>query len=285
MLRKVEKICDMIEIEDNSSLYAGAMSLLGDFSVNKASKIRQANWLVETCKAAQGRDVLVVHSPGGWGCADIKHLINWERSLVIGIQDALSKLGLNAVLVQYFRSGNTFWDHLTHIPEQIKYFLTGEIYQAKVMAAQVRFIYEHLHNIKIVLLGVSQGAAFNNSVMEHSDRNPNIFSIEVGTFFTQLKRRVITEQTLALDSNGLMPDPVVRRNVGAALKAYFLAPFSWAKYKFAGQSVKYTYCINVPGHDYNWNYPDVQRRISDFLKVHLFSDNVEVETRNLHISN
>jgi hypothetical protein len=158
---------------------------------------------------------------------------------------------------------------MQHIPEQARYSFTGKIFQAEVMAAEVKFLATRLKHLNIILLGVSQGAAFNNTVMKYLVAESNVCSIELGTFFAQLPRRVITGRTLALDSNGLVLDPVVHRNLRAAFKAYLFAPFRWINYKLAGKPEKFTYCINVPGHDYNWKYPEVNGQIVRFLQRNL----------------
>jgi hypothetical protein len=236
------------------------------FGKNRAKVEESRVRIVNLCKAAAGKDVLVVHSPGGWGCSDIAHLIVWERSLVDGIHDALTRLGFKFSLVQYHRSGTSFWNHLSLVPEMTKYFFSGKIYKSRVMAEELKFVASSSPGLNIILLGVSQGAAFDNTVMRQIGKGYRIFSIEIGTFFAELERRVITKNTLAIDSNGLEPDPVVRRDLRTALKAYLLAPGSWIKYRLAGERVKFTYCINVPGHDYNWKYPEVRERIISFLK-------------------
>ena len=80
-----------------------------------------------------------------------------------------------------------------------------------------------------------------------------------------MSRRVITDRTLAIDSNGVMPDPMSHRNLWAGFKAYITAPYRWIKYRLQGKPQKFTYCINAPGHDYSWQYPEVRQRITDFL--------------------
>jgi hypothetical protein len=249
------------------NLESGALALAKSlFGKNRAKVEESRVRIIKMCTAAADNDVLVVHSPGGWGCSDIDHLIVWERSLVDGIRDSLDKLGLRFSLVQYYRSGTSFWNHLLLVPEMARYFLSGKIFKAVVMAEELKFIATRMPRLNIVLLGVSQGAAFDNTVMRQVGKGYRIFSIEIGTFFAELERRVITENTLAVDSNGLVPDPVVRRDLKTAIKAYLLAPGSWLKYRLAGERVKFTYCINVPGHDYNWKYPEVREHIISFLK-------------------
>ncbi len=232
------------------------------------------NRLLGICTTAQGKDFLLIHNPGGWGGTPLEHCLQWERSIAEGVSTAIERLGYSWLLTQYFRSGNSWWAHMQDTKEQVSFFAS----KAKVMAAELKFIAEHMNNLKVVLIGVSQGAAFSNAVMRQLGELRQVYSIELGTFFLHMRRRVITERTLAIDSNGVMPDPVAHRNLRAGFKAYITAPFRWIKYRFEGNPEKFTYCINVPGHDYNWEYPAVHQKIIDFLKIN-FDTKSKLEVR------
>ena len=80
-------------------------------------------------------------------------------------------------------------------------------------------------------------------------------------------RRVETERTLTLNNNGLMPDAVMEWDFMTILKTYFTAPGRWLKSRLEGKPRKFTHCINVPGHDYNWEYPEVRGQIKEFLNT------------------
>ena len=223
------------------------------------------NRLLDICARAQGKDFLLIHNPGGWGSAHLEHCLKWERSIVEGIRDTIERLEYSWLLIQYLRSGNSWWAHIWDIKEQARFFLTGKSFKAEVMAAELKFITQHINNLKVILMGVSQGAAFSNAAMRQLGGLRQIYSIELGIFFPHMSRRVITERTLAIDSNGLMPDPMAHRNLWAGFKAYITAPFRWIKYRLEGKPEKFTHCINAPGHDYSWEYPEVHQRIKDFL--------------------
>ena len=68
-----------------------------------------------------------------------------------------------------------------------------------------------------------------------------------------------------MDSNGLMPDAMLEWDLVTMVKAFSAAPFRWVKRQLQGKPTKFTQCINVPGHEYNWDYPEVQQQIGDFL--------------------
>ncbi len=236
------------------------------------------NRLLDICTRAQGKDFLLIHNPGGFGGTPLEHLLLWERSVVEGIIATIEQLGYSWLLIQYFRSGNSWCSHLWDMKEQARFFVKGEHSKAQVMAAELEFITRHLNTIKVLLIGASQGAAFSNAVMRQPGERPKVYSIELGIFFPHMAWRVITERTLAIDSNGVVPDPMAHRNLKAGFKAYITAPYRWAKYRLQGKPEKFTYCINAPGHDYNWGYPEVHQPIIDFLNTKFRTkNNAEVE--------
>ncbi len=264
---------DSLALEEKASHLA--QQLFGNDAKKRASL---TNRLLDICTRAEGKDFLLIHNPGGWGCSPLEHCLQWERSIVEGISATIERSGYSWLLTQYFRSGNSWWAHLRDMKEQVRFFFKGKSSMAEVMAAELKFIAQHINNLKVILIGVSQGAAFSNAVMRQPGELQQVYSIELGIFFPHMSRRLVTERTLAIDSNGVMPDPMANRNLKAGFKAYITAPFKWIKYQLRGKPEKFTYCINAPGHDYNWQYPDVQGQIIDFLNLNFGTkSNTEVE--------
>lgn len=221
------------------------------------------NRLLDICTRAQGKDFLLIHNPGGWGTTHLEHLLQWERSIVEGVSAAIERLGHTQVTIQYFRTGKGWREIMQDIREQARFFPS----KAKVMAAELEFITQHLNSLKMIMIGVSQGAAFTNAVSQCLKERDQVFSIELGMPFPYQSRRVITDKTLAVDGNGLMPDALMEWDIVTIVKTYSSAPFRWAKSRLLRKPVKFTLCINLPGHDYNWEYPEVQRQIEDFLNT------------------
>ncbi|MFC2010734.1 hypothetical protein ACFLUR_00360 [Chloroflexota bacterium] len=221
------------------------------------------NRLLDICTKAQGKDFLLLHNPGGWGTTHTKYLLQWERSIVEGTSATIERMGYTQTLMQYFRTGKGVRERILDIREGSRFFAT----KAKIMATELKFVTHHLNTLKVILIGASQGAAFNNAVMQQQGDLRRVYSLELGIPFLYKSRRVITTRTIALDGNGLMPDALMEWDVPTVLRTYFAAPFRWIRYKLQGKHIKFTYCINVPGHDYNWDYPEVQRQIEDFLNL------------------
>ena len=146
-----------------------------------------------------------------------------------------------------------------------RFFIFGTSYRAQVLAEELKFLTVNLPKLRIILVGASQGAAFDNMVMIKLGETNSVFSLELGTFFAHMRRRRLTKQNLAIDSNGLMKDPMCHRDLWKGTKSYFMAFVKWFKYKAQGTPMKFTQCINTPGHEYQWEYPEVHGRITEFL--------------------
>ena len=72
-------------------------------------------------------------------------------------------------------------------------------------------------------------------VMMHLGNVERVYSIELGTFFAHMRRRQLTTRNLAIDSNGLMRDPMCHRDLWKGTKSYFMAFVRWFKYKAQGK--------------------------------------------------
>ncbi len=237
------------------------------FGENTKKRAALTNRLLDICTRVGDKDILMIHNPGGWGSAPLEDLLGWERSIIDGIAATIERLGYSHLLVQHFRGGSNWWAHMRNTREETYFLFKGQSRKVNEMAAEVRFITQHVNDIKILLIGVSQGAAFSNAVMRQIGELRQVYSIELGIFFPHMPRRVITKRTLAIDDNGQMPDPIAHGNLVVSFKAFITAPYRWLKYQLHGQPKRFTYCINAPGHDYNWTYPLVHQRIEEFLKI------------------
>ena len=115
------------------------------------------------------KDVLIIHSPGGWGNTRWDGLLEWEKSIVTGVTATLEKLGYSCTMKQYFRSGDTLWGGTSWFKEG-QFFLFGKNSRAEVLAAELSLIRKSLPKLSVVLVGASQGAAFDNMVMMKSGK-------------------------------------------------------------------------------------------------------------------
>jgi len=234
------------------------------FGKDTAKTSRFAEQLMAIYQDAQDKDFLLIHNPGGWGNSSLDNCLNWERSVVTGVSATLEKLGYRLSFSQHFRGGAGWRNHLRDIRDYIRFFTV----KRRVLAAEVEFLTRHLEHLRVILIGVSQGAGFSNAVMQRLDQLKSVYSIELGVFFYHRPRRVITERTLAIDHNGLARDAVIEGDILTMLMTLPAALCRWIGYRLKGQPVRFSRCIKLVGHDYCWEYPRVGQQIGDFLKAH-----------------
>jgi hypothetical protein len=203
------------------------------FGADSGKGARFAEQLMAIYHDAQDKDFLLIHNPGGWGNSPLENCLHWEKSVVVGISATLEKLGYRLSFSQHFRGGSGWREHLRDV----------------------------------ILIGISQGAGFSNAVMQRLSELKRVYSIELGVFFYYRPRRVLTERTLAIDSNGLTPDAVIEGDLLTMLMTLPAACFRWVNYRLRGRKVKFSRCIKLAGHDYHWEYPRVGQQIGDFLKL------------------
>jgi len=223
--------------------------------------------LLDTYDRSQDKDFLVIHNPGGWGSSSLDRCLDWEQSIVEGVKRTIDHMGYSSIMTQYFRTRDSLWAHFLDTREQIRFFFQGRYSQARVLAAELKFLNQHSGRLRIVMVGVSQGAGFSNTVLRSLGEGYDVYSIELGTMFIHVPRRVINDHTLAIDNNGIVPDPFVKCNLWAGITAYAAASVRWLKYQAIHKPKRFTRCVHMPGHDYNWDYPGVKPKIETFLKT------------------
>ncbi len=236
-------------------------------SMTNGQKTGFINSLLAIHQQAKDKDFLIIHNPGGWGNKELKDIQKWEMSILQGVAGIIENAGYSFMLTQYFRTGNGIREKFNDAREQLRFFTNKAI----IFSKWLRLITRHLDNLKVILVGVSMGAAFGNAVMQKLNGTNGIYSIELGMFSIKRSRRIVTENTLVIDGNGIIPDATMEWNLFDMTKAFSAAPFRWLKHRLNGKTIKFSYCINSPGHDYNWQYPKVKEQISNFLNIHLLS--------------
>jgi len=228
--------------------------------------------VLDICAEAQHKDFVVIHNPGGWGSSRLEHCLDWERSIVEGVKTTIDRLGYSSLVTQYLRGGDSMWAHARDLNQQVRFFLRGQYSKARVLAAELKFVTQHLEDVRIVMVGVSQGAAFSNAVMRQLGEDQRVYSIELGTLFVHLPRRIVTEHTLQIDDNGEAPDPVVHRDLWLGSRVYLTSPLRWLKYQIIRKPRRFTRCIDLPGHDYSWQYPGVSKKVEGYLNARFGRD-------------
>jgi hypothetical protein len=245
------------------NLREDAYRLAREIFKNEKAADKFAGQVIDVCTNARGKDLLIVHNPGGWGHARLDQCLEWERGIVVGVEAAVREMGHSCFMTQYLRSGEGRREEMRDLKEQFRFFES----KANIMAAWLRFVNTHVSGIKVILVGISQGAAFGNSVMQRLGESYQAYSIELGFPFMYKSRRIITERTLAIEGNEIKPDAMTKGNVWIGAGIFLAAFFRWIRYNLEGRPIPLALCIKAPGHEYDWGNPEIQRQIRDFLEA------------------
>jgi hypothetical protein len=224
-----------------------------------------AREIIDICTRARGKDLLIIHNPGGWGHARLDQCLDWEKGIVAGVEDAAREMEHKCLLTQYLRSGESWREEMRDLKEQFRFFES----KANIMAAWLRFVIAHVDGIKVILIGISQGAAFGSAVMQRLSDSYPVYSIELGFPFMYKSRRVITERTLVIEGHEGKPDVLTQGNIWVGARLLIAAFFRWIRYNLEGRPIPLALCINAPGHEYDWGNPEIQREIREFLEANL----------------
>jgi len=216
-------------------------------------------------------DVAIFCSPGGWGKLPLS--ADYQgRSWLAGIEAKLTEMGYDYCIVDDVRTGSGLAEYLFEFKEQLTNFPS----KARGSAARIDFLTQQVADLKIIVTGQSNGAAFAGEVARCLEHNPEVYSIQVGIPFWHRSREA--GRSLVIDSSGVGFDALAERDLVTLVKA------NWVKLLIMGQAPYFTPVdwlitravlvfgaygfdlgLDAPGHEYMWEYPGVGPMIEAFL--------------------
>ncbi len=208
---------------------------------------------------------------GGWGKEPLE--ANKEgRSWLVGIEDELTELGYKYCVVDDIRTGNSLIEYLFEFKEQLTHYPS----KAKELAAKIDFLTKQVTDLKVIITGQSNGAAFAGEVITYLKDDPGVYSIQVGIPFWHRVSKA--SQSLVIDNNGLGADALTERDLVRLLKANLVrifilnhapsfTPVDWVITRaiLIFSPYKFGLGLQAPGHEYMWEYPGVGPAIEAFL--------------------
>jgi hypothetical protein len=208
---------------------------------------------------------------GGWGKEPLE--ANKEgRSWLVGIEDELTELGYKYCVVDDIRTGNSLIEYLFEFKEQLTHYPS----KAKELAAKIDFLTKQVTDLKVIITGQSNGAAFAGEVITYLKDDPGVYSIQVGIPFWHRVSKA--SQSLVIDNNGLGADALTERDLVRLLKANLMrifilnhapsfTPVDWVITRAILIFLPYKFGLGLqaPGHEYMWEYPGVGPAIEAFL--------------------
>ena len=231
-----------------------AMELFGDYQEKYGDFTNQ---LLATYAEAKDKDFVVIFNSGGWGWNVPDRSPGW-KSIINGIESELDSMGYDSLLLNYRRTDENLRGVVDEFMEVI------DVYPSKAenLACRVEFLTAHIPDLKVIVAGESNGTVISDGAMSILQDNPQVYSIQTGPPFWH--KSIMLDRTLVLNDNGMIPDSFSRGEIGT---------MAWASLKdLIGlpqperESGRILFFVRAPGHDYQWQYPNVCSQITNFMK-------------------
>lgn len=209
----------------------------------------------EILDRVKNSDVIIIFNSGGWGNTPLEEAEDFSP-IIIGIQEALSNLGYNSVVIPYNRTK----DKITGAKD----FLSSYNYSSESLAKNLEFLTKKLPDKKIIIAGLSNGAAFVNKTYEKiSDKaKKSIYAIGVGAPFWS--GSLVSDNILQLNNQN--KDTLVKGDLKLLLSSLIKVPFKWISGKINGENLTFSQAFYISHHEYYWNSSEVGPVIVSFLE-------------------
>lgn len=234
-----------------------ALALWGN---NPVGCNRIVDQLLKVYSEAEDRDFVLICNSGGFGRVGEEIDPEWG-TVIEGMESELRTLGYSVILVQYSRTYETMWDLMKEIREMMLFYPT----KARILAAEVDFLTEHIQNLRVIITGNSFGGVYSNEVMKLLEANPRAYSIQAGIMF--FYRSLVPQRTLIMNDNGITPDTLATGDLWAIIRANL-----WRGLTYRAEEGHMALYLRAPGHIYTWDHPGVRTQITSFLKDNFGSD-------------
>jgi len=205
-------------------------------------------------------DIIIIFNSGGWGNTPLEKADDFSP-IITGIQETLNEWGYNSIVVPYNRTKDSFLGTIGGVKGTIFSFQN----QTEKLSKNIEDFLKENPGKKIIITGLSNGAAFANEIMEKlsKDKNSAVFAIEVGTPFW--KKTLNSENILVFNNGG--KDPLVKGDVKILFSTILKMPFRWLSAKISGKNLNFSRAFYMPNHAYSWT--DIKPEVNSFLEEKL----------------
>ena len=233
--------------------YRVATDLFGDHQEGCYEFTKQ---LLITYSAAKDKDFVIFFNSGGVGWSLLETSVGWY-SIFDGITQELADSGYTSLSLDYLRTPRSWDGFFDESMNMISLYPT----KTKELATRVEFLTDYIPNIRVILIGESNGTVICDRVLNRLKDNPRVYSIQTGPPFWY--KSTMLERRLVLKSGGIIPDSFSDGDfftmIGATLESLLGFP------RQADESGTIMRFVSAPGHDYWWQYPGVSPEITKFL--------------------
>lgn len=221
-------------------------TLLGGLFFLFSPEVFPENWQFRDSLILTSQDdVIIIFNSGGWGNTPLEKAEDFAP-IIKGVQETLDEWGYTSLVIPYQRTQDNFLGKITGIKGTIWSFQN----QAETLSKEIEEFLKENPGKKIIIAGLSNGAAFVDDTMEKiSDNVKNrVYAIEVGVPFW--KEKLNSENVLLLNNEG--KDPLAKGETKVLLSSLFKAPFKWLLAKISGENLTFSQAFYMPGHEYSW---------------------------------
>lgn len=219
-------------------LSTGLFFLLGEVPDNSRFKI--------ALSSISENDIVIIFNSGGWGDTPPEEAVDLTP-IIDGIQETLSDMGYNSIVVPYTRTKESFLGRIEGLKETLSLFPR----QSQKLADEIEmFVKSHPEN-KVIMAGLSNGGIFvNRTMMKVSENQRNsVFAVEVGTPFWE--KVLDSDNVLLLNNKG--EDALSEMDLRTLVFALLKSPCKWLSAQISREELSFSEALYLPGHYYSWD--------------------------------
>lgn len=212
----------------------------------------------EVLDLAKNSDIIIIFNSGGWGNTPFEKAKDFAP-IVEGMQKTLEEWGYRSVVIPFNRTKNSFLGEITGAKE----FFTSFHSSAENLANEIEILAEKSPDKKIIITGLSNGAAFVSKTYEKisKDFKDSVYIIAVGTpFWTKTEKG---ENVLQVNS---INDSLAMGNIKSLFLSFLKGPLNWLSFKITGKEIPFVQAFIAKGHIYLWSSPEINSQITSFLE-------------------
>jgi hypothetical protein len=213
----------------------------------------------ELKKAGESSDVIIIFNSGGFGTVEFENAYD-IRPIIENTREVIENMNYKVAIVPYYRTKETIIGKIGYLKEMFYSFPK----ESDDLAFQIREFLKDNPEDKILMAGLSNGAAFVGATMKDlDDIKNNVSAIQLGSPFWAEKD--LRENILFLDNNG--SDVLTAGKKKEIITSFLKAPFKWLQSKIKNKEMSFAEAIEAPGHHYYWE--DVGKEIELFVAERL----------------
>ncbi|MDD5555541.1 MAG: hypothetical protein PHO19_02665 [Candidatus Pacebacteria bacterium] len=215
----------------------------------------------ELKEAGETSDFVIIFNSGGFGT--VKPELAYDlKPIIDDLKGEVEGMNYKVAVVPYYRTKETIIGRIGYLKEMFLSFPS----ESKDLAKRIKDFVEENPGDKVLMAGLSNGAAFVNETMEDLQGINNVFAIEMGTPFWSTKNPA--ENILILDNKGR--DSLSIGDKGQLMLSLLQSPFKWIASRIEGRKISFSEAMVAPGHQYSWL--EVEEEVVSFLESKVLSD-------------